>query len=131
MTAVMAISARRFIPLFAISAAPLAALGSARFWALARRRLTALSTPRLRLIASGAALLGAILLWNDVDFLPRPLQRWTSGESYPSGAAAYLAAMPDPPKHLFNYYGWGGYLMLHGRRHSHLHRQSREYALRR
>jgi tetratricopeptide (TPR) repeat protein len=70
------------------------------------------SSPWPRLVASGAALLGAILLWNGVQFLPRPLQRWTSGESYPSGAAAYLAAVPDPPKRLFNYYSWGGYLML-------------------
>jgi len=111
-TAVMAISARRFIPLFAISAAPLAALGLGAIWDVASRRLTALSTPRIRLIASAAALLVAILLWSDVRLLPRPLQRWTSAESYPSGAAAYLAAMPNPPKHLFNYYAWGGYLML-------------------
>jgi hypothetical protein len=111
-TAVMAISARRFIPLFAISAAPLAALGLCAILDVARRRLPVVSSPWPRLAASGAALLGAILLWNDVQFLPRPLQRWTSGESYPSGAAAYLAAMPDPPKRLFNYYGWGGYLML-------------------
>ena len=111
-TAVMAIGARRFIPLFAISAAPLAALGLAAILDVARRRLPAISNPWPRLVASGGALLIAILLWNDVHFLPRPLQRWTSGEAYPSGAAAYLAAMPDPPKHLFNYYGWGGYLML-------------------
>jgi hypothetical protein len=111
-TAVMAISARRFIPLFAISAAPLATLGLGVILGTASRRLTTLSTPRLRLIASAAALLVAILLWSDVRMLPRPLQRWTSAESYPSGAAAYLAAMPNPPKHLFNYYNWGGYLML-------------------
>jgi hypothetical protein len=110
--ALMAISARRFIPLFAISAAPLAALGFGALLGRARHHFSALSSPRLQLIASVAALLGAILLWNDVRLLPRPLQRWTSGESYPSGAAAYLSAMPDPPQRLFNYYNWGGYLML-------------------
>ncbi len=112
-TAAMAISARRFIPLFAISAAPLAALGLASLLNVARRRLPAVSQPSSRLIASSAALLGAILLWNDVHLLPRPLQRWTGGESNPSGAAAYLTAMANPPQRLFNYYGWGGYLMLH------------------
>ncbi len=111
-TVAMAVGARRFIPLFAISAAPLAALGLDTILDVARRRLPAISSPWPRLVASGAALLGAILLWNGVHFLPRPLQRWTSGESYPSGAAAYLAAMNDPPQHLFNFYGWGGYLML-------------------
>jgi len=111
-TAVMAISTRRFIPLFAVSAAPLAALGIGAILDVARHRLPGVSSPGPRLVASGAALLVAILLWHDVDFLPRPLQRWTGGESYPSGAAAYLSAMPDPPKHLFNYYDWGGYLML-------------------
>ena len=112
-TAVMAISARRFIPLFAISAAPLAALGIGAILGIARRRFATQPTPRLQLIASASALLGAVVLWQGVCLLPRPLQRWTSAESYPSGAAAYLAAMPDPPKHLFNYYNWGGYLMLH------------------
>jgi len=111
-TAVMAICARRFIPLFAIAAAPLVALACVAILGAARRRLPAVSNPWPRLLACGAALLGAILLWNDVHFLPRPLQRWTSLESYPSGAVAYLAAMPDPPEHLFNYYNWGGYLML-------------------
>ena len=111
-TAVMAISARRFIPLFAVSAAPLVALGLGAILDVARRRLPVVSKPWPQWVAGGAALLGAILLWNDVRFLPRPLQRWTSGESYPGGAAAYLAAMPDPPSRLFNYYGWGGYLML-------------------
>jgi len=111
-TAIMAISARRFIPLFAVSAVPLAALGFSTILDVVRRRLPAISSPWPRLVASGVALLVAILLWNGVHFLPRPLQRWTSGEAYPSGAAAYLAAMPDPPQRLFNYYGWGGYLML-------------------
>ncbi len=143
-SAAMAISARRFIPLFAISAAPLVAVGLAALFDSVRRRLPAASALRLESTvggagrhgarldstvggagrhgarigwaASGAALGAALLLWSHVDFLPRPLQRWTSGESYPSGASAYLAAMPDPPKHLFNYYGWGGYLMLHAPR---------------
>jgi hypothetical protein len=112
-TAAMAIAARRFVPLFAVGAAPLVALGLASVSDIALRRLAWTTGPRLRLTASGAALLLAVLLWRGVDFLPRPLQRWTAGEIYPSGATAYLAAMPDPPRRLFNYYDWGGYLMLH------------------
>jgi hypothetical protein len=111
-TAVMAISARRFVPLFAISAVPLAALGLGSVLDLARRRLPKACGLWPRLVASSAALLVAVLLWNDVRFLPRPLQRWTRLESYPSGAASYLTSMLDPPQRLFNLYAWGGYLML-------------------
>jgi hypothetical protein len=111
-TAAMALSARRFIPLFAISAAPLVALGLGMLLDAARRRFAIPANPRLQLLASIAALMVAILLWHDVRLLPRPLQRWTSAESYPSGAVAYLTAMPDPPQHLYNFYNWGGYLML-------------------
>ncbi len=112
-TAVMAIGARRFIPLFAVSAAPLVALGVAALIEAARRRLPAIASPWRDPVAAGAALLGTVLLWHDVQLLPRPLQRWTSGEAYPSGAVAELAALRDPPQRLFNYYDWGGYLMLH------------------
>lgn len=115
-TAAMAISARRFVPLFAICAAPLVAVGLAALFDTIWRRLRARGAPQLSWIGSGAALCAALALWSGVDFLPRPLQRWTSGESYPSGAVAYLAAMPDPPQRLFNYYSWGGYLMLHAPR---------------
>lgn len=111
-TAIMAISARRFVPLFAICAAPLVAQGIAAAWDVARRRLPRISGARRGPAASAAALLVAALLWTDVRFLPRPLQRWTGGESYPSGAAAYLASMRNPPRRLFNEYDWGGYIAL-------------------
>jgi hypothetical protein len=84
----MAITARRFIPLFAISATPLVALGLGAALDVARRRHPAVFGPWPQLVASIAALLVAVLLWNDIRFVPRPLQRWTAGESYPSGAAA-------------------------------------------
>jgi hypothetical protein len=112
-TAAMALTARRFIPLFAISAAPLVALGLGAVVDRVRRHRPALFAPWPQLAASTAALLIAALLWSDVRFLPRPLQRWTGGEAYPSGAAEYLASMREPPQRLFNFYTWGGYLMLH------------------
>ncbi len=111
-TAGMAISARRFVPLFAITAAPLAALGIATVLDALRRRLPAISGPWPGLVTSAVALLLALLLWHDVRFLPRPLQRWTSGEHFPSGAVTYLASMPEPPRRLLNAYHWGGYIAL-------------------
>jgi hypothetical protein len=111
-TAVMALSARRFVPLFAICAAPLVALAVATALDALRRRHPGVSGPWPGLATSIAALLVALFLWNDVRFLPRPLQRWTGGEYFPSGAATYLASMSDPPRRLFNAYGWGGYLAL-------------------
>lgn len=111
-TLLMSLFARRFIPLFAVAGAPLAAIGAGLVLGAATRRLPSVARPKTRLLASGAAALVALLLWHDVRWLPRPLQRWTQGEWYPSGAAAYLASMPDPPRRLFNTYEWGGYLLL-------------------
>jgi hypothetical protein len=111
-TAAMALSARRFIPLFALCAAPLAALGIATALSALHRRLP---PPRARwheLAAGAVALLVALLLWSDVRFVSRPLQRWTRGESFPAGAVATLAALEPAPRHLFNAYGWGGYVAL-------------------
>jgi hypothetical protein len=111
-TAAMALAARRFVPLFAISAAPLAAQGVALLLDTARRRSATPSRAWQQLAASAAGLAVGVWLWHGVDFEPRPLWRWTTGDAYPSGAVAFLRAMPDPPRHLFNFYDWGGYLML-------------------
>lgn len=111
-TGAMSLSARRFVPLFAVCAAPLVAEGLALALAFARRALPAPRSGWPRVAAGGAALLVALALWHDVRFVPHPLQRWTAREGFPTGAAAYLAAMPDPPQRLFHFYDWGGYLML-------------------
>lgn len=111
-TGAMSLLARRFVPLFAVSSAPLAAQGLGALLGPACRRLRAPAAGWLRLAASGVALLVAFLLWQDVRLLPRPLQRWTAREGFPTGAVAYLAGMASPPQRLFNFYDWGGYLML-------------------
>jgi hypothetical protein len=111
-TGVMSVAARRFVPLFAVCAAPLAARGFASALGLARRALPGTAPGGLHLAASGSALLAAVSLWQDVRWLPRPLQRWTAREAFPTAAAAYLAGMRDPPRRLFNFYDWGGFLLL-------------------
>jgi tetratricopeptide (TPR) repeat protein len=109
----MALTARRFIPLFAVTAAPVAALGIAVVAEQARARLSVLGRPAAHTgLAAGAVLVGA-LLWYNVRFFPQPLYRWTQGELYPAGAIQYLHVLPDPPKRLLNLYNWGGYVMLH------------------
>ena len=107
-TAVMAFSARRFIPLFAIAAAPLVASGAV---ALAARVLDRVPDGRRRLlggIGAVAALVAALGLWHDVRLTPRLLERWTQVASLPTGALAYLEGMSEPPRRLFTLYGWGG-----------------------
>jgi hypothetical protein len=111
-TLAMSLSARRFVPLFAVTAAPLAALGIGIAIDAVGRRLPVVAGSGTRLIASGTALLVALLLWQDVRWLPGPLQRWTHGEWYPAGAATYLASMRNPPRRLFNAYEWGGFVSL-------------------
>ena len=109
----MAFTARRFIPLFSITAAPVAALGLAMVqeWIVALR--PELKRPEVRTAVAVAALLLALWVGREVRFFPEPLYRWTQSELYPVGAVRYLRALPEPPKRLFNLYNWGGYLMLH------------------
>jgi hypothetical protein len=112
-TAAMAVSARRFVPLFAIVAAPLAARGFAAGTGALQRALPRARDARLELAGASLALIAALALWRGLPLTPHLFQRWTFEQSFPSGATAYLAAMPAPPQHLFALYEWGGYLMLH------------------
>jgi tetratricopeptide (TPR) repeat protein len=111
-TFAMALGARRFIPLFAITAAPLGAMAIA--WA--RQRLVGLVRPLGRpeagLACAAAAGLAAAVLWLDVRLYPRLLDRWTNAGFFPQAALRYVQAMGAPLR-VLNSYNWGGYIMLH------------------
>jgi tetratricopeptide (TPR) repeat protein len=107
----MAVSARRFIPLFAVCATPLlaGALGAAvgqlaERWAWSRR-------PDVALACTATALVAALALLSGVRLLPSPLDRWVAADIYPRAAVRYLTTL-GAPQRIFNYYNWGGYLML-------------------
>jgi tetratricopeptide (TPR) repeat protein len=111
-TFAMSLSARRFIPLFAITAAPLGALAIA--WARERiaGSIKPLARPEAGLVCSAAAGLVAAVLWLNVRIHPMLLERWTNAGFFPEAALRYLKAM-DTPLRLLNFYNWGGYIMLH------------------
>jgi len=101
----MAATSRRFIPLFAVTAAPLAGLF-----------VQALGTwlrpgPRVRLAVAVSALLAAVFLVNGVRLAPRTLDRWTRADTYPEAALRVLNAL-GPPKRVLNDYVWGGFILL-------------------
>ena len=110
-TVIMALSARRFIPLFAVTGAPLVAIALATGGRWTRARFPSLTRKGLRWGALGAGGAAAILLWRDVRLSPSLLYRWTEGFIYPSAAVRYLAVL-DPAKNLFNHYNYGGYIIL-------------------
>jgi tetratricopeptide (TPR) repeat protein len=111
-TFAMAATSRRFIPLFAVTAAPTAARALAWGLQALRTRMPLLRHPMLELGCGALALALASLLWLDVRVSPRLLERWTQSDLYPRAAVRYLNAL-GPPRRLLNYYNWGGYLMLH------------------
>jgi hypothetical protein len=111
-TASMALTSRRFIPLFALTALPLVArLCATLFAQLASRlpeRAGRMTSQALPALALGAAL----LLWRDVRMFPRPLERWTESYMYPKAGLRFLQALNAGPR-VLNYYNWGGFIMLH------------------
>ncbi len=108
----MALTSRRFIPLFALTALPLLAglLTAIRDQVLGR--VPAPLAGRILAAAPLAALLIAGGLWRDVRLTPGLLERWTESQLYPRAALRYLRAL-DPGPRLLNHYNWGGYVMLH------------------
>jgi tetratricopeptide (TPR) repeat protein len=108
----MALTSRRFIPLFALTSLPLVA----RLCATSTAALASRLPERARLQAETAlpvlALGLALWLCHDVRVLPRPLERWTESSLYPKAGLRYLQALEAGPR-VLNFYNWGGYIMLH------------------
>ncbi len=111
-TCAMALTSRRFIPLFAIASLPMVARLFTDLRDRAAKRLPKEFVGRVILGAPLAALLVAASLWRDVRLAPRLLERWTETQIYPSAALRYLQVL-DPGPRLLNHYNWGGFVMLH------------------
>ncbi len=108
----MAATSRRFIPLAALLCTP--AIAHALAWALAqaRARVPVLRAPATGWAVTALALAAALFLWRDVRLVPGLLERWTQAAFYPEAGLVYLRSVIRPAR-LFNYYNWGGYVMLH------------------
>ncbi|HKC51153.1 MAG TPA: hypothetical protein VKF60_10200 [Myxococcota bacterium] len=108
----MALTSRRFIPLFALTSLPLVA----RLCGAAIAQLASRLPPGARLRVAAAlpalALVLALWLWHDVRMFPRPLERWTESHLYPRAGLRYAQAVGAGPR-VLNYYNWGGFIMLH------------------
>jgi len=111
-TFAMAFTSRRFIPLFAVTAAPLGALFVARVVERLAARLPAIRRRAAALSVVALAAIVAVVLWQDVRLRPRLLDRWTVSSKFPEAAVTYLKAL-DRPLRVLNEYSWGGYLLLH------------------
>ena len=111
-TCAMALTSRRFIPLFAVTALPMLAKLLTDLRDGAAARLPGRLVERFFVVTPLAALLIAAGLWRDVRLAPHLLERWTETELYPRAALHYLQALAPGPR-LLNHYNWGGYVMLH------------------
>ncbi len=111
-TCAMALTSRRFIPLFALTVLPLAARASTALRDFVCANLPSAWLDRARVATPLIGLALAALLWRDVRLSPWLLERWTESQLYPRSAVAYLRALQPGPR-LLNYYNWGGYVMLH------------------
>jgi len=111
-TSAMALTSRRFIPLFALSSLPLAARLLATLASAARKRLPERAATLAKRALPAAALAVALLLWRDVRLFPYPLERWTESYLYPRAALRYLQALGVGSR-MLNYYNWGGFIWLH------------------
>ena len=114
-TLLMAINARRFIPLFTLCSLPWMVicvdLVATRLAPRLPRSLAA-HGPALRAAGALAVAGTALAPWTQVQMWPDPLGRWTQRDLYPDAAVQYLRSLGRPLR-ILNHYNWGGYLMLH------------------
>jgi hypothetical protein len=112
-TFAMAVTSRRFIPLFALAAAPLFALAVAAVVGEVVRRRPWLASPRAGLAAVALALVVCVGFWRDVRVAPELLARWTQADLVPDGAIRYAASALPRTLRIFNENMWGGAMLLH------------------
>ena len=110
-TLAMAVTSRRFIPLFVVTATPLVAIVVAGARDALGKRIVVLKKPGAGLAASLAALGIAAVMWSNVRIEPSLLRHWAIGDRFPEAAVRYLEAL-GPPERVLNHYNWGGLLML-------------------
>ncbi len=111
-TLCMATTSRRFIPLFAVTAAPLVAVFAKACLDALGRPLARTRKPLLELGALAALTAAVAALWAGVRLFPDPLGRSTQRDLFPAAAARELARFDGRPR-VFNHYSWGGFIMLH------------------
>lgn len=111
-TLVMAVTSRRFIPLFLVSVAPLVALILGEIGRRAAQGLPLLRSRAAVVVLALSALLLAAGLWSSVKIGPNLLGSWTGIDRFPRAGLRYLRALGSPER-VLNAYDWGGYLMLH------------------
>lgn len=107
----MALTSRRFIPLFCVVSAPLVARALAAALSAAGARVPALRGRSAAAVVLVLSALVAVWAWSGVRTEPRWLYRWTAGFFYPEAAVRYLEAIGGAER-LLHLYSWGGYLML-------------------
>ncbi len=109
----MALTSRRFVPLFAITATPMVACAIGFFVRQAIRAWPRLGRADVAFATTGIGAVICFWFWSSVQIYPLFLQRWTEWNLYPEAAVKYMQAIEPAPTRVLNYYNWGGYLMLH------------------
>src|SRR3984957_9361121 len=111
----LALSAVRHSALFVAAETPMLIWSFSAGWdriALARRA-TAWMALRSKLMLGGAAAVLVVAIVGTGLFVRSTLDRQTTATAanFPVGASNWLAAHPTVGTHMFNQYGWGGYLI--------------------
>ena len=111
----LALSAVRHSALFVAAETPLLIWSFSAGWekmALAQR-VRAWMAPRAREMLAGAAAVLVVAILGTAYFVHGTLsnQARATAANFPVGASNWLAAHPTVGTHMFNQYGWGGYLI--------------------
>jgi hypothetical protein len=110
-----ALSAVRHSALFVAAETPMLVWSFTAGWERTSpaRRVTEWMVPRARLVLGGAVAVLVIAVLGTGLFVRSTLSGQTraTAANFPVGAADWLASHPTVGTHMFNQYGWGGYLI--------------------